>query len=387
METRIVKLKSEFNNIITIRNNVKSIFDFLFVKIGKLKFFYSELIKDRKSEMFVFGLDSFYFQSKLIDIEYDDMKRLFLAINNRMYCEYFKLHKIITDYISKNVIDKKVIDMIKIIEYPVYKDLEPFKEYNIELISEIHESILNFLNVLISLLNNRENELQIHKTKQNIGLNIDNFITTFNFNITVLREKILMFITYIEFFHKTHTKYLKRFNNKIQLMHTHIMHDINFDESLEQNNDSKQDNIEDYEIINNIQNTTNNLETSSENGENYNYDIRSKTSSIDIVDNNINSDNSNIILIKAEIDNNSNATNSNNPDIPPHEIIDNTGSICNTIIETVKDTVNNKEEEQKNLAIEENSVVGDDESVNEEPIKEEPVAKKKRTYKPRNKKI
>jgi hypothetical protein len=246
METVLVKLKGDFNNIITIRNSVKSVFDILQVRIDKLRQIYSEFIKSNKNETFLFGLDSFHFQSKLIDIEYDDMKRLFLAINNRMYCEYFKLHKIIVDYISNNLNDKKNIDLVKINNYPIYKDLEPFKEYKFELILEIHESILNLLNISISILNNKENELSIHKTKQNIGLNIDNFITTFNFNISVMREKILMFINYIEFFHKMHSKYLKRFSNKIQLMYTHINNDIKFDDSIEISKHKKQELIDDF---------------------------------------------------------------------------------------------------------------------------------------------
>jgi hypothetical protein len=334
METRLLKLKNDFNNIITIRNTVKSIFDILLVKIGKLKGFYAELIKDRKSEMFVFGLDSFYFQNKLIDIEYDDMKRLFLAINNRMYCEYFKLHKIITDYIGKNITDKKILEMIKVNNYPIYKDLEPFKDYNIEIILDIHESILNLLSVLISTLNNKENELEIHKTKQNIGLNIDNFITTFSFNITVLREKIILFITYIEFFHKMHTKYLKRFNNKIQLMHTHIINDIKLEESIEMTNEKKEEilnefNIDgaDQELLENLKKTINS-ETSSENGD----EIRSKSNSFDIKEN--------IVLIKAE---------------PEPEV-------------EQEDAKNNDDNESVVLS---------------EHVKEEP--KKKRTYKPRKK--
>jgi len=339
MDTRLLKLKNDFNNIITIRNTVKNIFDILLVKIGKLKGFYAELIKDRKNEMFVFGLDSFYFQNKLIDIEYDDMKRLFLAINNRMYCEYFKLHKIITDYISKNITDKKILEMIKVNNYPIYKDLEPFKEYNIEIILDIHESILNLLSVLISTLNNKENELEIHKTKQNIGLNIDNFITTFSFNITVLREKIILFITYIEFFHKMHTKYLKRFNNKIQLMHTHIMNDIKLEESIEMTNEKKAEilsefNIDgaDQELLENLKKTINS-ETSSENGD----EIRSKSNSFDIKETK-----ENIVLIKAESE----------PELEVEQ----------------EDAKNNEDNE---------SVVSTD------PVKEEP--KKKRTYKPRKK--
>ena len=233
METKLVKLKTDFNNIISVRTKVKNIFDILQLRIDKLKILYAEFIKTSQNQMFVFGLDSFHFQSKLIDIEYDDMKRLFLAINNRMYCEYFKLYKIIIEYIVGNINDKKVIEIIKPNNYPIYKDLEPFKEYKFEIVSDIHENIINLLGILISTMNNKENELLLHKSKQSIGLNIDNFITSFNYNIIVMREKIVMFITYIEFFHKLHTKYLKRFTNKIHLMYSHINNDIQFDENIE----------------------------------------------------------------------------------------------------------------------------------------------------------
>jgi hypothetical protein len=206
MESKLIKLKTDFNNIITVRTTVKNIFDILQIRIDKLKLLYAEFIKTSKNQMFVFGLDSFNFQSKLIDIEYDDMKRLFLVINNRMYCEYFKLYKIIIEYILVNITDKKITELIRVNNYPIYKDLEPFKEYKFEIILDIHENILNLLSILMSTLNNKENELLLHKNKQKIGLNIDNFITTFNYNIIVMREKITMFITYIEFFHKIHTK-------------------------------------------------------------------------------------------------------------------------------------------------------------------------------------
>jgi hypothetical protein len=241
MENRISKLKTDFNNITGIRNNVKGVFDVLQLRINKLKMFYSEFIKNNKNKLFVFGLDSFHFQSKLIDVEYDDMKRLFLAINNRMYCEYFKLYKITTEYVYENINDKKITEIIKVNNFPVYKDLEPFKEYNFETTTEIHENILVIVNSIISNLNTRENELNIHRGKQALGLNIDNFITTYNFELTVIKEKISMFLTYIEFFHKLHTKHLKRFSNKIQLMYTHISTDIRFDETIEMNKDKKKE--------------------------------------------------------------------------------------------------------------------------------------------------
>jgi hypothetical protein len=262
MESKLVKLKSDFNNIINTRNTVKNIFETLKIRIDTLKQIYSEFIKNSKNDMFVFGLDSFHFQTKFIDIEYDDMMRLFLSINNRMYCEYFKLHKIIIEYIVKSVNDKKITDLVNNNNYPIYKDLEPFKEYKFEIILDIHENILNMISLLISFLNNKENELLIHKTKQNIGLNIDNFITTYNFNINVMREKIYMFTTYIEFFHKMHSKYLKRFSNKIQLMYTHITNDIKFDDSVEISKNKKKELIEDFVTNNMDKNLLKELKTS-----------------------------------------------------------------------------------------------------------------------------
>ena len=73
----------------------------------------------------------------------------------------------------------------------------------------------------------------MYKAKQEIGLNIDNFVTSYNFSNIVMREEISTFLTYVEFFHKLHTKYLKRFSNKIQLMYMHINTDIRFDETME----------------------------------------------------------------------------------------------------------------------------------------------------------
>ena len=287
MESKLVKLKTDFNNIINVRTTVKNIFDILQIRIDKLKILYAEFIKTSKNQMFVFGLDSFHFQSKLIDIEYDDMKRLFLAINNRMYCEYFKLYKIIIDYITTNINDTKITEIVKVNTYPVYKDLEPFKEYKFEIILDIHENILNLLSIIISTLNNKENELLLHKNKQSIGLNIDNFITTFNYNIIVMREKIVMFITYIEFFHKLHTKYLKRFANKIQLMYSHINNDIQFDERLDIKkglDDSDSSNYDNDKNINRVK-IENREKTEVDNDSNAsNSDISSNSNQFDILD-------------------------------------------------------------------------------------------------------
>jgi hypothetical protein len=375
MENRISKLKTDFNNITVIRNNVKNVFDILQLRINKLKMFYSEFIKNNKNKLFVFGLDSFHFQSKLIDVEYDDMKRLFLAINNRMYCEYFKLYKITTEYVYENINDKKIAEIIKVNNFPVYKDLEPFKEYSFEITTEIHENILVIVNSIISNLNTRENELNIHRGKQALGLNIDNFITTYNFELTVIKEKISMFLTYIEFFHKLHTKHLKRFSNKIQLMYTHISTDIRFDDTIEINKDKKKEIAEDFtgeEIKLNIEES---IQT--------NVAIITDEESIKMINDIIESNDDKSVHNNTPISTNSRNTLFNEASqITDENVYDNFKHIsqsCDNLlskdnidITTANNDLNNTENNTENKVVTEISDISDDVSVMSEFIIDEP---------------
>lgn len=423
MEIRVTALKNNFNNINVIRSNVKEILDFLHIRIHKLKFFYSEFIKTNKTELFIFGLDSFHFQSRLIDIEYEGMYKIFRTINNRMYCEYFKLYKIIVSYIKDTVNDKKLLEFIKVNTFPIYKDLEPEKEYKFETIIEIHENILILITSIIGNLNNKENEYKTYVDKNQIGLNIDNFVNTYSFEVIMMREKLKLFLTYIEFFHKLHTKYLQRFSNKIQLMNTHINDDIKFDEAgkINKNNiivDTK--GVDNLSILsprlsNNSQKTppsflkksidsVNSLFTGSKNNESQsiNLDEDDETllsqETIDSAFSNIESK-CNIVIntnIVSPIDDNI-----KDPDLKIEEIkveSDNINVIIDEIVTNTDDQDLNKMDypqfdDQQNddvsvLSLDSTTYEqNNDEEIdknNKEPVKEEP--KKKRTYKPRAKK-
>ena len=129
-ENRLNEIKITFIKIIELKMENEKKINVLDTKIVKLKGMYNEFIKSNNETLCVFGLDSLYFQGKIIDIEYDDVKRLFSAIINRMYCEFFKLYKIVVDYIKSNINDKKLLELVNIHnQFPVYKDLEPFKKY------------------------------------------------------------------------------------------------------------------------------------------------------------------------------------------------------------------------------------------------------------------
>ena len=230
MEERLSILKNDFTTIIDFKENNISSLQLLESRIKKIKEIYADFINTNRDNLFVFTLDSFHFQGKLIDIEYEDMLRLFYALTNRMYCDYYKLFKIIIDYVREYVPDKKLNEIIKVNDnFPAYKDLEPFKQYEFHYIKSLHEIILVILTYLNTYIINKDHDLKVYQSKNKIGLNIDSFVNTFNFNNIVMKEKTALFITYIEFFHKLHTKYLKRFTMKLQLMLSQINNDIKLD--------------------------------------------------------------------------------------------------------------------------------------------------------------
>jgi hypothetical protein len=116
--------------------------------------------------------------------------------------------------------------------FPIYKDLEPFKQYNFEIIEEIHKTIVSLLNNLNEHIIAKETQLQLFQLKQRSGLNINNFVTTFDFDVIVIKQKCLLYLSYLDFFHNIHTKHFKRFSKKMKLMNDYLDEDIKFDEGM-----------------------------------------------------------------------------------------------------------------------------------------------------------
>jgi len=161
------------------------------------------------------------------------MKKFYLALNNRMYCEYYKLYKIILKYTEDVIGTNKNIEMLKSNNiFPIYKDLEPLKQYNFDTIEEIHKTIVSLLNSLNENILFKETQLQLFQKKQQSGLNINNFVNTFDFDVVVIKQKCLLFLSYLDFFHTIHTKHFKRFSKKMKLMNDYLDEDIKFDEEL-----------------------------------------------------------------------------------------------------------------------------------------------------------
>lgn len=237
MENNISNLKNCFQKIIDANTFIISIFDNLDVKISNITTYYVELIEKNKDKMYLFGLDSFRFQISLLDRERNETKSFFKAVHNRIYSEYYKFCKKICEYISETHQGTNLINIAKTIneaELPVYDSVDPEKEYNFCFVLTIHDNIVELLKSLYGYLLNKDHELKSHKIKKTMGLNIDNFIFTFSYNNAILRDKLQMFLDYMNFFHNMHLKNLNLIKKKLILMTSEINNELNLDDDFEE---------------------------------------------------------------------------------------------------------------------------------------------------------
>jgi hypothetical protein len=141
-----------------------------------------------------------------------------------MYGDYYKLYNIIMMQTKEKNIDlPNAPDSAKI---AIYKDLEPFREYKIEDIQEIHKTILTLMNDLYSYYTNSEKRKNDYSDNTNVGSSISNFLTTLEFENTLIREQMSLYINYIQYFHSSQQNYLAKLYTKMDMFQREIDEDI-----------------------------------------------------------------------------------------------------------------------------------------------------------------
>ena len=225
----LCKLKCGFTDIKHLRESVLNLLKSLREKADLLNEIYKELLTKNVDETDT-GLDSFYFQNKLIDIEICNNRTTFKIIDNRIYADYYKLFKIMVKFLNENIKNKNITSAFDNKIYPVYKDLKNV-EYDFNYTIEIYNDIIQILDILHNELMSREHKLNMQKIKQKSGLNIDNLINNVNYNNNFLKNHIILFNEYLIIYNNFHTKYLTRFSLKTKLFYGQICSDIRIEEA------------------------------------------------------------------------------------------------------------------------------------------------------------
>ena len=94
--------EKKFEEIKSIRISIKNTFKNITEKHTEIKEQYKKYIdNNKKSEL----LDSFYFQIKLMNYEYETTEKTYNLIDNRMYCDYYKLFISVIIFYMSNLLE------------------------------------------------------------------------------------------------------------------------------------------------------------------------------------------------------------------------------------------------------------------------------------------
>ena len=225
-ETRL-KIKQSFNEIDIIKNAIKQN--------------YIQYIEQENTNFF--GLDSFHFQNKAIELEYENMLHLYHFIDNRIYGDYYKLFLMISESLRDQLSESqlyKLKELQHLENYPMYKDLEPFKIYEFDLINQIHQDIILILTNVKEMVVENDVAIHDHQKHLKLGMNIDNYVINQQYKNHHLKLSNDLHENYLQVFHTYHDTWLKKYYEKLDLFFKQISH--HREETIEQNWDYNEEN-------------------------------------------------------------------------------------------------------------------------------------------------
>lgn len=248
----IINLKNQieidFEKIINNKSRADDLMNQIEEIIEKINIKYNSLITNIKENHNIeipiyLGIDSLQFQNKLYSFKFNNLKQLYNRIFNRIYADYYKIHKLIRKYISNNT----TIPSIEIDITP-YKDLDQDKYYNFEETIKIHNTINQYIQSLNDIITKKSITIQPFLNSNKAGYAVSCYISEEETNIKIFTNKCLLFINYLTTFNQYHNNYLIDFLLHCRFMITTLKNDINF------NCDNQALNIDEYFENDNVNN-------------------------------------------------------------------------------------------------------------------------------------
>ena len=226
---QIDKLKQNFQNIMKLSTDISKVKLKVNNKLDEMKGLYNNVVKFNNKKMFLFCLDSFHFQYKNFRVEAENIDRMRLLINNRMYCDYYKLYNIMIKFIKEQKTNLSLHDIDN--SYPIYKDLEPFLEYKTHDIKSIHNNILELIHLLYNEIDTNSENITHYNDNNKMGFSLSNFLNTLDYENRLLREQIELYVNYLCFFQISQKKQLMSIYSKILDFDKDITDNVNINKT------------------------------------------------------------------------------------------------------------------------------------------------------------
>lgn len=254
----ITKLKSDFQRIIDVFDNIKDKTHNINIKTIKLKEIYESLTKSNNSPVYLFGLDFLNFQYKIYNNQHNDYSNLVKLINNRIYGDYYKLILIIKDYIINDIKDNELTDKINknSKKFPVYIDLDEYKDYSTDILKDLNEYVIELVNSINMYCQNKDKVNRQHAAVSKNGVFLDNFLHSLETNNKIVKNQLSLYLQNLNFFSTNYFNMLNNIYTKINNLFDEI-HKIHFEDDSDEEN-----------IVNNPDDENGEYNRSTENDEN-----------------------------------------------------------------------------------------------------------------------
>jgi len=190
------KHRSEFDKLIEMRIDLNERIITLEHTLSEMKNKYKSFTQNNYKKIYLYSLDSFFFQYKILQVEHEHYKRFLALINNRMYGDYYKLYVIIGTQCKESNL-RISISMDDVL---VYKDLDPMFDYTIDDVKFIFGKIVDAMEQLHELHKSNNDSILANNSNNAVGFSIAAFFTTLKYENIILNEQIRMYLDFIKFY-------------------------------------------------------------------------------------------------------------------------------------------------------------------------------------------
>jgi hypothetical protein len=138
--TDILHHDAHFTEIINKKTRIITLIENMNLQIDDMELHHKRYQPIKPKDIYIHALDSIYFQSRLCRLEFTNIQLIFRMVNNKMYCEYYKLYCNMTE--TDNTL-------------PSYDDVDEEKEYSNDDICNVYELIHVEIKKLIDIVNQK----------------------------------------------------------------------------------------------------------------------------------------------------------------------------------------------------------------------------------------
>ena len=209
-----------------INSHIKKI-EFIFEdyeeRCKKLKNICKELRDKNQESAYIFGLDTFFFQITLFNIDYQHFRKLHAINLNRFYCNYKHLSKIIINFIENYITNKKIFKIIDFFKpFKNYNSLDIYSEYDFIITKKLYLEIDKSIDLLQEHLEDKQKQLDKYKSFNDNGLNLHDFINQYQKTVDTIDYYLNIIRKHRDDINNKHIFYLNHTMKKINITYLNL---------------------------------------------------------------------------------------------------------------------------------------------------------------------